>query len=309
VGIIPSDLSGLYHWQKISALSQAEGSEITTWPDSSGSGRTGTGNTGASSKPIFRSNRLAGYGSADLVPGNLSTVSIGSSSYADLAANTKFIVFKPYPYGAVYGGLYNVGVGGGGSEALWWYGSADQTLYERAWWAGYARGPGAACSESVWHYACGWQTNRTTGEKGVSVDGGTEVTRARDGFDTYPTAGGVMLGVDGGAYSCAEVAEFFMFNRVLSGSERTSMNAYLRDRYFSVSSGQQEQIRDTISRRLWLLRRWRGSTRRMRRCMRIFLMRWGCTVRRVGGGCRSSWGRRIWCRWWRCRRSSNCGGS
>jgi hypothetical protein len=52
-GPLPTDLSGLELWLPVSAISQADNSDIVTWPDQSGNGRDATGAGGVGAKPKY----------------------------------------------------------------------------------------------------------------------------------------------------------------------------------------------------------------------------------------------------------------
>lgn len=53
-GSLPTDLSDLELWLPVSALSQADDSDITSWPDQSGNARNATGTGVGGAKPKYR---------------------------------------------------------------------------------------------------------------------------------------------------------------------------------------------------------------------------------------------------------------
>ena len=246
---IPTDVATLYAWYKAGSLSLNEGDQVTTWLDSSGNGRTMTGATAVTYKPFYRSNQLAGYPAVELNGTNQDYFTHDTFGWlANLASCTLFMVWKGTSAGT--GGIIT-SEGGGWSECLFqksatqvgrrW--SSTTTAYEAL----------ATCNLGEWHYVCGFQSGAS--QIGVSVDGGSETTTALAGSrDTGVTTKG-RLGLDNGAYAAGRLAEAIIYSSSLSAGDKTLVNNYLRDKYFAAAPGQQEQVRDALSRRLWLLRR------------------------------------------------------
>ena len=250
---LPPDVATLYAWFKAGSLSLNEGDEVATWLDSSGAGRHMTGATGAGSKPKYRGNQIAGYPAVDL------GLNVGSGYFinstfgwlANLANHTVFLVWRNRGTGGAGGGIMT-SIGGGGSEAI----SQGPSGYMRkrfyngvTFYNADAVGP-----ENQWHYSCGFQ-NFAGSQIGISVDGGAEVTTAIGGARNPALNADGHLGVDGGSYADGWLAEAVIYSSALSAGDKTLINTYLRDKYFSVAPGQQEQVRDVLSRRLWQLRR------------------------------------------------------
>ena len=120
-------------------------------------------------------------------------------------------------------------------------------------------GPGTvavsvACPVNEWHFGHSAQT--AASQISVAVDGGAESTVAVGARAANVQTG--LIGLDGFAYFDGYVAEAIVYSGALSEGDKTLVNTYLRDKYFSVAPGQVEQMRDAMSRRLWLLRRPQG---------------------------------------------------
>ena len=246
---IPTDVPTLYAWYKAGSLSLNEGDQIPSWLDSSGNGRTMTGATALTIKPVYRANQIAGYPAVELNGTNQDYFTNDAFGWlANLASCTLFIVWKGTS--ASTGGIIT-SLGGNGSECLFqksatqigrrW--SSTTTTYEAL----------ATFNLAEWHYACGFQSG--TSQIGVSVDGGSETTTALGGSRSAAVTTDGRIGQDGGAYSAGRIAEAIIYSSALSAGDKTLVNNYLRDKYFAAAPGQQEQVRDALSRRLWLLRR------------------------------------------------------
>lgn len=249
---IPTDIAGLYAWYKASSLSLSEGDEVATWTDSSGNGRTMTGATGGASKPKFRTNLIAGYPAVELgaTVGSGYFERVGFGWLTSLASHTVFIVWKPRAAGT--GGIVTSVGGGSLSEAIL---RPSANLIRKRWTNTVPTlfTAETALNDLEWHYACGFQNGTT--QIGISADGGTETTTALSGTRYASVTNDARMGQDGGTYCDGWLAEVIIYSSSLSGGDKTLINAYLRDKFFSSAPGQNEQIRDTLSRRLWMLRR------------------------------------------------------
>lgn len=249
---IPTDIAGLYAWYKASSLSLSEGDEVATWTDSSGNGRTMTGATGGASKPKFRTNLIAGYPAVELgtTVGSGYFTCVGFGWLTALASHTVFIVWRPRAAGD--GGIVTAVGGGNLSEAIL---RPSANVIRKRWTNTVPTlfTADATLNDLEWHYACGFQNGTT--QIGISVDGGTETTTALSGTRSASVTNDARMGQDGSTYCDGWLAEAIIYSSSLSGGDKTLINAYLRDKFFSSAPGQNEQIRDTISRRLWMLRR------------------------------------------------------
>lgn len=251
---LPTDISNLYAWYQASTLGLSEGDEITSWLDSSGYARTMTGATGGASKPKYRTEQIAGYPAVELG----TTVGSGyfvHSSFgwlASLASHTVCIVYKNRGAGA--GGIVS-SLGGSSSEAV-----ARVTANKiRKRWANTVPtvfNAEADFTDNEWHWACGWQSSGS--QVGIEVDGGAAVTTAISGTRGASVTTECRIGLDGGNYCDGWLAEVLIYSRALSAGELETIDGYFRDKYFSSAPGQNEQVRDVLSRRLWPLRRGPG---------------------------------------------------
>lgn len=247
---LPTDVATLYAWYRAGTLVLNDGDQIASWGDSSGNGRTMTGITALSVKPRFYSNQLAGYPAVEIVQADQQyfSNSAGFNWNAHLANHTLFIVYKvglPTATGSI------VSTTGGSQAEGIRYASPNIKKTQSAATGG---GALAAMTAGEWHYVCGYQQNNVS--VGISVDGGAEVVSAMGARGVTGTAG--QIGVDGGAYCDGRIAEVIIYSSALSGADKDLINAYLRDKYFAAAPGQQEQMRDALSRRLWLFRRPQG---------------------------------------------------
>lgn len=247
---LPTDIATLYAWYKAGSLALSPGDEVATWLDSSGNGRTMTGATGGTVKPKYRTNQLAGYPAVELTASDQSYFNHASFGWlANLASHTIFIVWKAKTSGT--GGIVT-SENGSASEAI--YQGSDTEIRTR-WYNTVPTGFTAvkACPINEWHYACAFQNAAT--QIGISVDGGSETTTGMSGTRSAGITTVGRIGLDGGAYANGYLAEVVIYSSSLSSGDKTLVNTYLRDKYFSAAPGQQEQIRDAMSRRLWALRR------------------------------------------------------
>lgn len=248
---LPTDIATLYAWYHAGSLSLNEGDQITSWLDSSGNGRTMTGATAVTYKPRYRANQLAGYPAVEIVESDQQYFTNASFGWlASLASHTLFIVWRSSGV-AADGGIIT-SLGGSGSECIVcpsantirkrWVNSGSTNYYADT-----------TLADLEWHYACGFQNAAT--QIGISVDGGSETTTALAGSRNAGVTAEGRIGVDGGSYCDGRIAEVIVYSSSLSAGDKTLVNAYLRDKYFAAAPGQQEQVRDALSRRLWLLRR------------------------------------------------------
>jgi hypothetical protein len=245
---IPTDIPTLYAWYKAGSLLLSDGDEVSTWLDSSGHGRTMTGATSGASKPRYYSNQIAGYPAVEIVQADQGYLANASFGWlANLASHTLFIVYK-VGLASASGGIIT-SLGGSGSECIRY---STSTNMRKALGAGIAN---VAVPAGEWHFVCGFQALGS--QVGISVDGGAEVTAAISSTRGTGASDG-RIGQDGGAWCDGRIAEIIVYNSALSAGNKDLVNTYLRDVYFGAAPGQNEQIRDTLSRRLWLRRRTPG---------------------------------------------------
>lgn len=251
---IPSDIAGLYAWYRASTFVLSDGDVCGNWIDYGGGGRTLTV-TPASGFPKYRSNVIAGY----------PAIEMGGSGYfintswgwrTNLLNHTIFVVFLTNnttgqnPILCSQGGSVAEGFRAGpasgasaGNASGAWESTSASFVVEQA------------VSSGAWHY--GYVALTNAAQLAISIDGATEATTALSGSRnaTYPSDY-CTINADGGAYwNAGYLAEAFVFSSHLGSSDKAAMNAYLRDKYFGVAPGQQEQVRDVGARRLWMRRR------------------------------------------------------
>ncbi len=247
---LPTDIAGLYAWYKAGSFSLADGDTCGTWLDSSGNAR----NMAITLTPKYYSNQVAGYPAVRTGSAYGGFSLAGFNWLANLANHTKFIVFKTVTVGGagveagIFGGCYVSGYNGIG-EFLCHRAAGLTATYATT-------GPtktmiSIACATNEWHYGHSAQTAASL--LSVSLDGGSETTSAL-GARVGDTQNGY-IGLDSYAYYDGYVAEAIVYSSALSSGDKALVNAYLRDKYFAAAPGQQEQVRDALSRRLWLLRR------------------------------------------------------
>lgn len=247
---LPTDIAGLYAWYRASSYAQGDGTQIVTnWGDSSGNGRTLTVTT-AGGGPKFRASMIAGYPAVELVgSGYFSNPGFGWD--VSLANHTIFVVFyttnntaqNPVFTAAAGSTAEGFRAGGGGNATSVWARTDAPWSYTAA----------QALTTNVWHYGYSAQTNGS--QISISLDAAVATTTALAGTRAAVGAD-ARVGLDGGAYwNAGFVAEIIVYTSNLSAGNKTLLNTYLRDKYFSAAPGQQEQLRDVLSRRLWMRRR------------------------------------------------------
>jgi hypothetical protein len=237
---IPTDVAGLYAWYKAGSFSLADGDTCGNWTDSSGNGRTAT----PLGTPVFRVSQVAGYPAVDMSAGYLYF-----AGWTALANHTVFVVFRTKTVGA---GAMVAGVG----NAFW---NAEALAHEagglrKRYWDGATGSIGAqvSCPVGEWHYCHAVQVAGST--VAVALDGSSETSQAVGArYGSMTNTGDV--GSDGNSAYAGLVAEAVIYSGNLSTGDKALINAYLRDKYFGAAPGQNEQIRDTLSRRLWMRRR------------------------------------------------------
>ncbi len=249
----PNDLPGLHAWYRADSFSLDDGDQCPDWVDKSGHNRTMVSSTALTTKPKWYSNQIAGQPAIRIVQADQQYFRCASFAWlASLASHTIFIVWKASssnPYGIV------TSAGGANSEAI--YQATDTEIRKRYNKVGTQYTVSATLPINEWHFAMCYQEGTT--QIGISVDGGTEATTTTGGPRAgNPTAEG-NIGVDGAGYCDGWLAEVIVFSRALNSSERQAINDYLRARYFALTPSQNEQVRDVLSRRLWLLRRSNGQ--------------------------------------------------
>jgi hypothetical protein len=252
---IPTDIAGLYAWYRASSLSgYGNGDTISGgWPDSSGNGRT-LSPTVAGGYPKFAVGQIAGYPAVDFRGGGY----FSNSGFGWLVNSTIFVVFltsnntAQNPVFVSAGGFAAEGFRAGpGQGATSGHASAVVQIDNFPW----TYAASQALSLNIWHYGYCAQTASPMTNVKLSLDGAVESVTALSGTRVAPSAACYMNTDGGGSWAAGFVAEVVVYSGDLSSGNKALINAYLRDKYFGAAPGQNEQIRDTLSRRLWLRRR------------------------------------------------------
>ncbi len=214
VPIIPSDLAGLKLWLKADALALADGAAVATWPDSSGLGNDVTQVT-AGARPIFKTGIVNGkpvvrWSSAVLQFLNLTTPISGTTW-------TIFAVMKTVAGKGICGlGNYTVTTNTYGpliyTDGTIFFGT--QALFASGGNAGSGTFNQIAITTTPTQYLNGVLQTLVT-SAGVSA---TDFTMVGMRIHTDPNSDG-------------DMAELFIYNSVLSNSDRIGIENYLRAKY------------------------------------------------------------------------------
>lgn len=272
--MIPSDLSNLKVWWKADALSLSDGDAVGTWTDSSGLGYDMTQGT-AGYKPIYRTNRINGKAAVDFdgvddklirsatnlwkttwFPNGYAIYAVFKAHSASVAISAYYeaqSIFADTSYGT---DALSVGTSGG-LPVL-----AGAHRYDPG---SLTTGIIKPCPLNDWHF-CHYRYTHVAATPqyvvGVSIDGGPLTDSAATGPYTGTTSSEAGLGVRpsaaGTGWFDGEIAEVFGFDYAHSTSDQQLMLDYIRAKYFPATASQTEQVRDTLSRRLWIRRRPNG---------------------------------------------------
>jgi hypothetical protein len=214
--IPPSSLSGLVGWWKADSLALTDGTAVSDWTDMSGAGHDLLQATGAN-QPIYKLAIINGHnvvrfdGTDDYMQG----------LWTQAQPVDTFLVIQVVADQSNQA-LCDGGVNLGGQI----YESAFGAAMNISTYAG-SFGPVATSVPSrpahLWEFV----------ENGASSSLAMDNTSAVTGDAGTNSPGGLTLAARGGATNFAQidVAEAFMFNRVLNGTERGEMQAYVDSRY------------------------------------------------------------------------------
>lgn len=264
---IPSDISGLRVWYKADSESYSDGDAVGTVTDRSGLGYNASQST-ASLKPIFRTNRVNGLAAYDF-DGVDDAANNGTAmdTIMGTGAHTYFAVFKPHSASQAFDSYKRAeGVFGMKAHDFISVGSEGGVASVSAEF--YTGNVGDPNPEYVvlpvtlndWHYATMvWDSSADLyfyldGSISGSVTAATTTSRVANNALQL----GYNDGVSPVGYFDGEIAEVFAYNVALSSTDRKSMEDYIRGKYFPSTPSQTEQVRDSISRRLWIRRQPNG---------------------------------------------------
>ena len=237
--VVLPPLSGMQIWWEADVGNNcggacSDGSSQSTWADQSGNGNNGT-LTPAVTIPcvasIYHTNQINGKPAVtfngNTTAGSETCFSVGNSGAGlnNKSATSMFLVAK-------YAGTSATGqtFACGGSGAFCWNYQAGANKYQHVDKAAVLSiGSGTAAFDSNWH-----QLNTT-------YDGTTlafRINRASDGSVTNAqtiSSNWLVLGINvgGGSFTTlnGQIAEFILYNRVLSGGEITTVETYLNGKY------------------------------------------------------------------------------
>jgi hypothetical protein len=222
--IIPSSLSNLVRWYKADAIvGLSDGDAVVSWTDSSSSAVNGT-QSNASKKPIYKT------GIVNSLPvvrfdGSDDFLSIGNLSA--LTAGEVFIVRKidndPPTTGT--GGIWYLGNSGGNShvpepsvgkiyEEFGTPSRKDAIVY-------------TPNSFTAWHI---YNVYSALNDYQIFYNTTSLYTSSSNTVD-FPAAAKLGEGLTGGICMDGDIAEFFLFSRKLTGTERGQMISYIQDKY------------------------------------------------------------------------------
>lgn len=252
----PDDIPNLHSWWRADQFFGAytDGEDITTiwYPLVGGVYLTPSA---APNSPVFREDQIGGQPAVELsIPSgeNRSFYRTSVTNWRNnLQNHTLFVVW----YGTAVGGGILSSDGGSGSDCIV-HRDVSGTPHIAARYAAstpkYAQTP---CPLDSWHFAVKRQTYNS--KISISLDGGAEVETTGIGAwgPTYPTNNVMYIGSDGAATAKGLFAEGGIYSASLSDTHLKALQDYLRARYFAVTPAQNEQVRDVLSRRLWVRRR------------------------------------------------------
>jgi hypothetical protein len=219
-------LSGLSLWLKADVGVTTSGIFVTAWADQSGNGNNVTVPDGGT-PPVFQSSQINGkpaiYSEGD------GTIGLGTDQI-NLNQFTVFVVQKPFGNTARRA-FSNIGYDGGNVLIGPWENYGD--VYTRTCYGGYGWVyQDLSTQQLTWHLDI--MTNSTiTNLSSYWQDG---INYATDIPDVANILDGVSIGADEYYYGQIgagkiQYAEFILYNRILSGSERLQVQAYLNTKY------------------------------------------------------------------------------
>jgi len=220
-GWTPPDILGCVLWldaNKITGL--ADGAEVLTWIDASGTGNDATGNSGQ--VPVYKTNIQNGLpvvrydGAGDI----LTITGLGTGSFSGISKGTAFVVFSPTS-DAEYAVLYFAGVNTG-----FWRWGEDGNGYMALFRSARLVGAPTAQPTTGWHL----HTIRSGPTNGYDIrrNGSLDVDVAASwGVSTDATLGLEYAGTD----LAGDIGEVILYNDELSDADVATVEAYLSDKW------------------------------------------------------------------------------
>jgi hypothetical protein len=230
-GLSPDSISGLQVWLKADAITGKNNNDsITTWSDSSGNSRDVTAASGK--EPIYNTGVLNGNPVVSFVAANQDTLS------------NNYNVSTPYT--AIYVARYN-----GATKARIY--SSKNNNWLLGFWSGrrqvfYADGTldlGGQAGDTSWYL----YTGAGTGSLSTAYENGTQWVSGSGGISG---PNGISLGSYGGGsseFSDAQVAEFIIYNSVISSTNRQLIEGYLANKYGLTSTSYLTSTNNTDTKR------------------------------------------------------------
>ena len=218
--------SGLQLWLDASQLTGiSDGSTFSTWTDESGNGNNAV--LGLGSSPTYHISQVNGLPAVTFTNSLMNL----SSSIAASSGFTAFAVFQLAATSAkctlLSGGLGSFGYwfsGGGGKMQ-----GADATNQVQL-------GTGTAAPDTNWHQSNVAFTNNSS-TLGFRLDGASDATLGATSHNITTANSAFAINAYGVSEDFAgQVAEFIFFDRVLSGTEISQVEAYLDTKYFVAST-------------------------------------------------------------------------
>ena len=238
-GFVPSDLTGLSNWYKADALALSNGAAVTSWADSSGAGRTLTGNA------LFQTNQLNGKPGVQFDGIDDYLTHLAGAAYITGKEVTVFAVFKHLVYNS--------------NGRMMAFNATDDIDYQTPSWCIYEGGGGAqrvapysngelaidallspdAVLMTTWFDAADTHNLRinrapastpsfSTAQMGTFTFQTKRFTLS-SGFIGSPTSSGNNI-----------FHEVVIYDRALNSTERSQVEAYLDTKWFGAAPGLQQ---------------------------------------------------------------------
>lgn len=224
----PASLTGLQIWLKASAISGADGDAVATWPDSSGNARNLTQGT-AAARPTLKLSVYNGKACVrfDGVDDVLSVASQNLNATWGITDSVTVWLVSKTPDSANQRVFYWTSSSGANDFGSWH--RFGGSVY---WDFGNISGGGrinGAVSQNANLRAAVYYRSGSTGT--VYVDGTSVLTSSGFSDSLDSGSGTLTVGPRSGEQYAADICEFGVINRAISGDERTSLNTYLSSTY------------------------------------------------------------------------------
>jgi len=228
----PTSLSGIQLFWSANVGSNcggacSDGNTMTSWADQSGLGNNGTNGAGAGgfacgTAPVYHTAQLSGLPAATF--GGTNTCMELTSAINLQTASTIFAVVKL----AATAGTYTV-IGGGANALAYWMNGGGSGKEQGLIKTGIAvLGNGTAAADTSWHQINASYDNTTAT---FQIDAASDGTAAPGvAITANEVAVGVNLGA-GGDWLNGQIAELIVYNRVLTGPEKTQVTNWIKAKY------------------------------------------------------------------------------